>query len=150
MMPDLTQNIGLKKPLDNETADISVINNNMDTIDAEITKKASSTEDGRMSKEDKDKLDGIETNANNYQHPSTHSLDIITETSTKKVMTDVERVKLAAIEECANNYVHPTTHPASIIIEDSTHRFVSDTEKDMWNGKTEQIWSAQITSILGV
>lgn len=33
-MPDLTQNIGLKKPLYNETADIGVINENMDTIDS--------------------------------------------------------------------------------------------------------------------
>lgn len=149
-MPDLTQNIGLKKPLDNETADISVINENMDIIDAEITRKASSTEDGRISKEDKDKLDGIEVNANNYQHPATHSLDIITETATKKVMSDDERAKLTAIQECANNYIHPKTHLASIIIEDNTHRFVSDIEKDIWNGKTEQIWNAQITSILGV
>ena len=33
--------------------------------------KASTTQDGKMSKEDKVKLDGIATNANNYTHPST-------------------------------------------------------------------------------
>lgn len=32
-MPDLTPNMGLEKPLDNETADIQVINSNMDKID---------------------------------------------------------------------------------------------------------------------
>lgn len=32
--------------------------------------KASTTQDGKMSKEDKVKLDGIATNANNYTHPS--------------------------------------------------------------------------------
>jgi hypothetical protein len=33
IMPDLTPNLNLEKPLDNETADISVINSNMDKID---------------------------------------------------------------------------------------------------------------------
>lgn len=33
-MPDLTPNLQLKKPLDNETADIAIINENMDKIDA--------------------------------------------------------------------------------------------------------------------
>ncbi|WP_094549943.1 hypothetical protein [Petroclostridium xylanilyticum] len=32
-MPDLTPNLNLEKPLDNETADIGVINSNMDKID---------------------------------------------------------------------------------------------------------------------
>lgn len=35
-MPNLTQNLGLKKPLLNETADIDVLNENFDKIDAEI------------------------------------------------------------------------------------------------------------------
>ncbi|WCK53828.1 tail fiber domain-containing protein [Aneurinibacillus sp. Ricciae_BoGa-3] len=35
-MPDLTPNIGLKKPLDTETADISVVNGNMDIIDTKL------------------------------------------------------------------------------------------------------------------
>ncbi|WP_129599812.1 hypothetical protein [Anaerophilus nitritogenes] len=35
-MPELTRNIKLKKPLDHETADIKVINENMDKIDDEI------------------------------------------------------------------------------------------------------------------
>jgi hypothetical protein len=36
-MPDLTPNIGLKKPLDNETADIAIINENMDTLDSKAS-----------------------------------------------------------------------------------------------------------------
>ncbi|WP_256758704.1 hypothetical protein [Cohnella sp. WQ 127256] len=35
-MADLTQNIGLKKPLDNEFADIGIINENMDKIDQSL------------------------------------------------------------------------------------------------------------------
>lgn len=87
-MPDLTQNIGLKKPLNNETADIEVINENMDVIDAEITKKVSSTQDGRMSKEDKQKLDTIEEGSTNYQHPATHPATIITEDVEHRFVSD--------------------------------------------------------------
>lgn len=39
-MPDLTPNIGLKKPTDNEYADIAVINENMDTLDAKVAKRS--------------------------------------------------------------------------------------------------------------
>ncbi len=35
-MPNQTTNYGLIKPLDNETADIGVINQNMDTIDSQL------------------------------------------------------------------------------------------------------------------
>lgn len=37
-MPNLTPNLGLIKPLDTETADIAVINQNMDKIDEEIAR----------------------------------------------------------------------------------------------------------------
>ncbi|WP_053955092.1 hypothetical protein [Inediibacterium massiliense] len=44
-MPELTRNIKLKKPLDHETADIKVINENMDKIDNEITELQNKIED---------------------------------------------------------------------------------------------------------
>lgn len=59
-MPDYTTNINLEKPLPNEYFNIDIQNRNMDIIDTEIVKKASSTQDGRMSKEDKEKLDSIQ------------------------------------------------------------------------------------------
>ncbi|SKC82872.1 hypothetical protein [Maledivibacter halophilus] len=62
-MPDYTTNINLEKPLANEYFNIDIQNRNMDIIDTEIVKKASSTQDGRMSKEDKEKLDGIQEGA---------------------------------------------------------------------------------------
>lgn len=43
------------------------------------------------------KLSGIDEGANNYTHPETHSLAIITETTDKKVMTADERTKLAGL-----------------------------------------------------
>ncbi len=66
-----------------------------DKVD-KVTGKQLSTED--YSTADKNKLADIEANANNYSHPSTHSMDMMTESSTKKIMTNTERVKLANIE----------------------------------------------------
>ncbi|SKA99306.1 hypothetical protein SAMN05443428_1355 [Caloramator quimbayensis] len=43
-MATQTTNLGLVKPADNETADIQVINNNMDIIDTELTPTADSTQ----------------------------------------------------------------------------------------------------------
>lgn len=45
----------------------------------------------------------------------THTLDSITETTNKKVMTSAERTKLAGIATGANLYTHPASHPASMI-----------------------------------
>jgi len=59
---------------------------------------------------DKTKLDGIETGANKYVHPSTHSLDIITETTSKKILTTTERTKLAGVSEGANRFENSTTN----------------------------------------
>ena len=61
-----------------------------------VTGKGLSTED--YTTEEKSKLAGIEDGANNYTHPATHSMDILTETESKKIMTDAERAKLSGIE----------------------------------------------------
>lgn len=58
---------------------------------------ATSTQKGLMSSTYAEKLDGIEANANNYIHPVTHSLDMITETPELKIMTADERDRLATI-----------------------------------------------------
>lgn len=71
--------------------------------------------DGGMSSAEKIKLAGIETGANKYVHPTSHSISIITETDDKKVMTAAERTKLEGMETGATKYVHPDTHPVSMI-----------------------------------
>ena len=91
--------------------------------------------------EEKTKLAGIEDNANKYTHPATHSIDMITETETLKVMTAAERTKLKGIEEGANKYTHPASHPATMIVEDATHRFATDTEKTAWNAKADVLFA---------
>ena len=58
----------------------------------------------------KTKLDGIEAGANKYTHPATHSLDIITETTIKKIMTGDERTKLAGISPGANKVEQSATN----------------------------------------
>ena len=45
---------------------------------------------GRMSKEDKKKLDGIEEGSNKYIHPTTHPASMIVEDSTHKFVTDAQ------------------------------------------------------------
>ena len=49
---------------------------------------ASSSVNGLMSSADKKKLDGIDTGANNYVHPSSHPASIITQDSSNRFVTD--------------------------------------------------------------
>lgn len=53
----LTSNLSLKKPEGTDNVRIDDLNDNMDILDTEVVKKASDLVDGRMSKEDKAKLD---------------------------------------------------------------------------------------------
>ncbi len=134
-----TGNFGLKKPEGTDTVNIEDLNSNMDILDVEVEKKVDKVDNKGLSSNDytnaeKVKLTNVEENANNYVHPSAHSADMITESSTKKLMTVDERTKLAGIEQGATNYQHPSTHPAGMITEDSAHRFVSDTEKSKLAG----------------
>lgn len=95
---------------------------------------ATTTSNGLMSSTDKSKLDNIATNANNYVHPSTHDASMITESATKRFVSDTEKntwnakastsvatvstnglmsasdkAKLDGISAGAGNYVHPTS-----------------------------------------
>ena len=55
------------------------------------TAVASTTSNGLMSSVDKVKLNGIESGANNYEHPSTHPATMITEDDTHRFVSDVEK-----------------------------------------------------------
>lgn len=155
-----TSNLGLKKPDGTDVVDITVLNDNADKLDTEVTKLANTTEAGRMSAADKTKLNGIATGANNYSHPSSHPASIITQDASNRFVTDAEKAawnakastgaatgtanglmsaadkaKLDGVAAGANNYTHPSSHPASIITQDASNRFVSDAEKAAWNAK---------------
>lgn len=58
---------------------------------------ATSSQKGLMSNIYAIKLNGIEENANNYIHPATHSLDMITETDVLKIFTVYERDRLSTL-----------------------------------------------------
>lgn len=102
---------------------------------------------GFMTGADKTKLNGIESGANNYVHPATHSADIIADGTTNKAYTAIEQTKLAGIEANANNYTHPVTHPPAIIAQDTTNRFVTDAQITTWNSKAASGANADITSL---
>ncbi len=104
------------------------INNKVDKVSG---KKLSSND---YTTAEKNKLAGIDTGANKYIHPTTHSLDIITETSDKKVMTNAERDKLSNIENNANKYIHPSTHNLNQITETSTKKVMTSSERNKLSG----------------
>lgn len=145
ILPPATPTIAGAVKIDAEGADTAV---SVDTLNTELAKKVDviagkglSTND--YTDDDKDKLAGIESGANKYVHPETHSLDEITETSTKKIMTSAERTKLDGL----SNYTHPSSHDASMITESTSRRFVSDAEKTSWNAKIGSHGSITIEQI---
>lgn len=116
--------------------DTALFNMNKDKVDKIVGKSLSTNDFTNLLK---DKLDGIAEGANKYTHPDSHSLDIITETTAKKIMTNLERAKLEGIEIGATNYNHPAAHPAAMITESTAKRFTSDTEKAKWNKTTTDL-----------
>lgn len=121
---------------------------------------ATKTTKGLMSGTDKTKLDGVEANANNYKHPTTHPAAVIVQNASNRFVTDTEKTnwngkastavvttaksglmssadktKLDGVATRANNYTHPTTHLPAVIVQDASNRFVTDAEKTNWNDK---------------
>ena len=120
-------------------------------ISANYIPNASATVAGKMSREDKIKLDGIEAEANNYTHPNNEYTRHVTDAqialwsskadknlvtmSSDGLMSREDYKKLFEIDKQANNYVHPDTHPASMIEESELRQFVTLVEKSFWNSK---------------
>ncbi len=90
---------------------------------------ATTSAHGLMTAADKTKLNGIAEGANKYTHPASHSIDMITETTDKKVMTAAERTKLAGIAAGANNYTHPSSHALSMITETDDLKIMTADER---------------------
>ena len=69
-----------------------VTDTQISTWDAKAETTVVTTEaNGLMSKEDKTKLDGIATGANNYTHPENHPATMITEDTDHRFVTDTEK-----------------------------------------------------------
>ncbi|WP_198957482.1 pyocin knob domain-containing protein [Paenibacillus selenitireducens] len=86
-----TGNLALKKPEGTDIVNIDDLNANMDILDTEVVKKASATSDGRISKEDWSKLNGIEAGANKYVHPANHPPSIIVQDASNRFVSDAEK-----------------------------------------------------------
>ena len=116
----------------NHAEEYAAIEHNHDSSYSAINhthSNATATAAGFMSSNDKTKLNGIATGANCYVHPTSHSLNMITETDGLKIMTAAERAKLSGIAENANNYTHPATHSAAIIEETSLKKVMTAEER---------------------
>lgn len=74
---------------------------------------ATPTVDGKMSKEDKAKLDGIALNANNYVHPTTHPATMITEDATHRFVSDTEKSTWNNKANASHGNHVPTTETAN-------------------------------------
>lgn len=116
--------------------------------------------DGRMSKADKAKLDGIAAGANSYTHPDTPGNKHIpaggasgqvlgwsadgqakwvedkdttyspATTDANGLMSAADKAKLDGVAAGANKYIHPEQHPATMITEDESHQFVTAGQKE--------------------
>ena len=116
--------------------------------------------DGRMSKTDKAKLDGVAAGANNYVHPDTpgnkhipaggasgqvlgwsadgqakwvEDKDTTYSPATADadgLMSAADKTKLDGVAAGANKYIHPEQHPATMITEDDSHQFVTKAQKE--------------------
>lgn len=83
----------------------TLIGGKVDKVDG----KGLSTND--YTTDEKTKLAGIETGANAYTHPATHSADIIVDGTTNKAYTGAEQTKLAGIATGATANAPSSTSP---------------------------------------
>lgn len=80
---------GSLKTLLNEVINTDIFEELNSQLDKKAPKDlATPTKEGLMAKEDKIKLNGIDENANNYEHPLTHSASIIEQDTTHRFVTD--------------------------------------------------------------
>lgn len=110
--------------------------------------------DGKMSKSDKAKLEGIEKNANHYVHPDNPNTRHVTDAEKvfwnakaedrlatyqyNGLLSKEDKYKLDSIEDGATNFIMPDELDPQIIAQDSTHRFVTDREKMEWSNKANR------------
>ena len=126
---------------------------------------ATTLADGLMASTDKTKLDGIETGANKYVHPSAHDASMITESTSKRFVSDSEKAtwnakastavatsaanglmsssdksKLDGVAANANNYVHPSGAGNNHIPTGGTTGQIL-----RWSAAGTAVWGAEVT-----
>jgi len=114
--PEALDTLGkLAEALDNDPNFATNIINLLSAKVDKVTGKGLSTEDYTTA--EKQKLAGIEEGANKYTHPTTHSANMIVETSSKRFVSDVEKAEWNdAVEHIKDNIRH-----------------ITEAERDKWN-----------------
>ena len=117
------------------------------------------------------KLNSLEEGANNYIHPETHDVSIITGLATVATSGDFNDLVNSPTSLPANGgnadtvnghtveasvpanavftdtkYIHPSTHAASMIVQNETNRFVTDEQIAYWNEKAENNVVSEISN----
>lgn len=101
---------------------------------------------------EKTKLAGIESEANKYTHPSSHSADMINETTNKQFISFTLKQFLSLLGESDSkltfrgsivdsgtggggdgSYVHPSSHSADMIDESTTRKWLSTDQQTLLN-----------------
>lgn len=153
-----TSNYNLTKDDENEFYNVAVQSENMDLIDGALKalsdEKVSHIEGKGLSTNDysdaeKQKLAKIPEDAIDYQHPATHSLDMITETGSRKIFSSAERTKLSGIDEGANNYTHPSSHSLDMITETAAKKIMTSAERSKLSGIQSGAQVNAVTSVAG-
>lgn len=111
------QNNGWDSILPITTADNVLLNEYGDTVASELPKKVDKVEGKGLSTEDyttaeKNKLAEIEVGANNYAHPSTHPASMITESASKRFVSDAEKAIWNAKQDALSGDVTGHYHSA--------------------------------------
>jgi hypothetical protein len=114
--PEALDTLGkLAEALDNDPNFATNIINLLSAKVDKVAGKGLSTND--YTNEEKQKLAGIEKEANKYTHPTTHSANMIVETSSKRFVSDVEKAEWNdAVEHIEDNIRH-----------------ITEAERDKWN-----------------
>lgn len=102
---------------------------------------------------EKQKLAGIEEGANKYTHPSNHSADIITENTTKRFVSDVEKESWNAKEtsegaQAKANTAETNAKAYTDIHDNDTVKHITSTERTNWDDASSKKHSHGNKSIL--
>lgn len=109
-----TPRLNLKKPEGSDVVNIDDLNDNADILDQEVTRLATPTQAGRMSADDKAKLDGIEAGAQkNTVHSVNSKTGAVTITKGDVGLGNVDNVKQATKAEF-DNHVGDTNNPHNV------------------------------------
>lgn len=111
----LEAKVGINGSIDTGSLDYKV-ENHIGSGGSSHSDAISSGASGFMTGTDKSKLDGVETNANNYTHPGSHPPSIITQDANNRFVTDTEKTAWNAKEPGNANiqtHIGSTSNPHS-------------------------------------